>query len=83
MFTSFGYKNSRVHERGVNMKTLVVKKYFLVTKDREAFESEILEHHPELIETILGWDDEELVEHLHIIKKSASESISTDKHKAI
>ncbi|WP_078431282.1 hypothetical protein [Metabacillus halosaccharovorans] len=65
------------------MKTLVVKKYFLVTKDREAFESEILEHHPELIETILGWDDEELVEHLHIIKKSASESISTDKHKAI
>ncbi|MCV9886874.1 hypothetical protein [Metabacillus halosaccharovorans] len=52
------------------MKTLVVKKYFLDIKDREAFESEILEHHPELIETILGWDDEELVGNLHILKKN-------------
>ncbi|WP_226529127.1 hypothetical protein [Metabacillus niabensis] len=52
------------------MKTLVVKKYFLDIKDREAFEREILEHHPELMESILGWDDEELVEHLHILKKN-------------
>ncbi|MBU7595473.1 hypothetical protein [Metabacillus halosaccharovorans] len=52
------------------MKTLVVKKYFLDINDREAFEREILEHYPEQLETILGWDDEELVEHLHIMKKN-------------
>ncbi|WP_175640584.1 hypothetical protein [Metabacillus schmidteae] len=52
------------------MKTLVVKKYFLDIKDREAFEREILEQNPELVDTILEWDDEELTEKLNILKKN-------------
>jgi len=69
MFTSFGYKNSRVNERGVKMKALVVKKYFLDIKDREEFEREILEQNPELVETVLEWDDEELLGKLNIMRK--------------
>ena len=52
------------------MKALVVKKYFLDIKDREAFEREVLEQNPELVENVLEWDDEELVEKLHIMKKN-------------
>lgn len=70
MFTSFGYKNSRVNERGVKMKALVVKKYFLDIKDREEFEREILEQNPELVETVLEWDDEELLGKLNIMRKN-------------
>lgn len=70
MFTSFGYKNSRVNERGVKMKALVVKKYFLDIKDREEFEREVLEQNPELVETLLEWDDEELLGKLNKMRKN-------------
>ncbi|MGM7722551.1 hypothetical protein [Metabacillus sp. Hm71] len=46
------------------MKTIVVKKYFLDINEREQLEKEMLEKHPELAETILEWDDEELLERI-------------------
>ncbi len=52
------------------MKTLIVKKYFLDIRDREVFEREMLEKNPDLVETILEWDDEELVENLNSMKKN-------------
>ncbi|HZH58750.1 MAG TPA: hypothetical protein VEY70_04045 [Metabacillus sp.] len=52
------------------MKALVIKKYFLDIKDREEFEREILEQNPELVETVLEWDDEELLGKLNIMRKN-------------
>ncbi|OAS87135.1 hypothetical protein A6K24_20780 [Metabacillus litoralis] len=64
--TSFVNKISRVHEEGVKaMKTLVFKKYFLDINKREQLEKEIIEKNPELVEIVLEWDDEELLERIN------------------
>ncbi len=52
------------------MKALVVKKYFLDIKDREVLESEFLEQNPDLVETVLEWDDEELLEKVNRNRKN-------------
>lgn len=65
--SSFVNKNSRVNDKGVyEMKELVLKKYFLNIHEREMLEKEIIEKDPELIETVLEWDDEELLERVNI-----------------
>ncbi|WP_156177676.1 hypothetical protein [Bacillus sp. SA1-12] len=46
------------------MKAILVKKYFLDIKEREQLEKEVLEKNPDLAETILEWDDEELLERI-------------------
>ncbi|MGM0875494.1 MAG: hypothetical protein ACQEWV_11965 [Bacillota bacterium] len=63
--SSFVNKNSRVNEKGVKaMKTLLLKKYFLNIKEREMLEQELLEKNHEFVETVLEWDDEELLERI-------------------
>jgi hypothetical protein len=47
------------------MKTLVFKKYFLDINEREQLEKEIIEKNPELVEIVLEWDDEELLERIN------------------
>ncbi|QNG60612.1 MULTISPECIES: hypothetical protein [Bacillaceae] len=46
------------------MTVLQMKRYFLSEKERETYEKTILSKQPELIETILEMDDEELLERL-------------------
>ncbi|WP_273130415.1 hypothetical protein ACNRWW_17450 [Metabacillus sp. HB246100] len=52
------------------MKTLVIKRYFLDIKEREALENECLKHNPTLLEEVLEWDDEELLERIQYKKKT-------------
>lgn len=52
------------------MKSLTVKKYFLDIKEREMLEKQVVEQNPELVETVLEWDDEELLERLDISRKT-------------
>lgn len=47
------------------MKSIVLKKYVLDIKEREKLEQEIIEKNPELIEIVLDWDDEELLERIN------------------
>lgn len=47
------------------MKSILLKKYFLDIKEREKFEQEIIEKNPELVERVLDWDDEELLERIN------------------
>lgn len=47
------------------MKSILLKKYFLDIKEREKLEQEIIEKNPELIEIVLDWDDEELLERIN------------------
>lgn len=54
------------------MKKLVVKKYFLDVKDREILERELLVENPDLIENILDWDDEELLENIKKVNNTAT-----------
>ncbi|MBM7605410.1 hypothetical protein JOC75_003433 [Metabacillus crassostreae] len=46
------------------MKALLLKKYFLDIKDREKLEKELIEKNPDLVDQILEWDDEELLERM-------------------
>ncbi|WP_226669450.1 hypothetical protein [Metabacillus litoralis] len=46
------------------MKALLLKRYFLDIKDREELEKELIEKNPELVDQILEWDDEELLERM-------------------
>ncbi|MDQ0229747.1 hypothetical protein [Metabacillus malikii] len=51
------------------MKALVVKKYFLDVQERERLEKEIIHYQSDIQEeTILSWDDEELLERINIAK---------------
>jgi hypothetical protein len=50
------------------MKALLLKKYFLDIHEREMLEKELIDKNPELIETILEWDDEELLERINHIR---------------
>lgn len=54
------------------MKKLVVKKYFLDLKDREILERDLLLVNPDLIENILEWDDEELLEKIKKINNNTT-----------
>jgi len=51
------------------VKTLRIKKYFLDVNDREQLEKQVLDKHPEYNESILEWDDEELLERINIDKE--------------
>lgn len=46
------------------MKALMLKKYFLDIHERETLEKELIEKNPKLIEAVLEWDDEELLERI-------------------
>jgi uncharacterized Zn finger protein len=59
-----------LNEKGVyEMKALSLKKYFLDINEREMLEKELIEKDPELIDTVLEWDDEELLERINITIK--------------
>ncbi|MCM3161158.1 hypothetical protein [Metabacillus litoralis] len=52
------------------MKALVIKRYFLDINEREQLEREFIKQNPDVIENILEWDDEELLERLKIDRKN-------------
>lgn len=46
------------------MRTLQLKRYFLDIKERLLLEQELIEKNPELVDTILKLDDEEILERI-------------------